>query len=65
MSGVDTDGVSLSVMEGDPVTLNTSVETNQQEKIDGILMTFVYLKSLEIRIGPVQMNSVMRDSETD
>ncbi len=33
MSGVDTDGVSLSVMEGDPVTLNTSVETNQQEKI--------------------------------
>ncbi|KAF4097208.1 uncharacterized protein LOC131530497 isoform X2 [Onychostoma macrolepis] len=33
VSGVYTDGVSLSVMEGDPVTLNTSVETNPQDKI--------------------------------
>ncbi|XDV24043.1 hypothetical protein PO909_028335, partial [Leuciscus waleckii] len=29
----DSDGVLLSVMEGDSVTLNTGVQTNQQEKI--------------------------------
>ncbi|XP_048041430.1 uncharacterized protein LOC125265334 [Megalobrama amblycephala] len=33
MSGVDKDRVSVSVMEGDSVTLNTNVKTNQQEKI--------------------------------
>ncbi|XP_077081448.1 uncharacterized protein LOC143735233 [Siphateles boraxobius] len=33
VSGVDTDGVAVSVMEGDSVTLNTGVETKQQEKI--------------------------------
>uniref|UniRef100_A0A9J7ZV29 Immunoglobulin V-set domain-containing protein n=2 Tax=Cyprinus carpio carpio TaxID=630221 RepID=A0A9J7ZV29_CYPCA len=32
-SGVETDGVSVSVMEGDSVTLHTDVETNKQEKI--------------------------------
>ncbi|XP_039538674.1 uncharacterized protein LOC120486601 [Pimephales promelas] len=32
-SGADTDDVSLSVMEGDSVTLNTGVQTNQQEVI--------------------------------
>ncbi|XP_026054389.1 uncharacterized protein LOC113040261 [Carassius auratus] len=31
--GVDTDRVSVSVMEGEPVTLHTDVTTNQQEKI--------------------------------
>uniref|UniRef100_A0A9J8BNK5 Immunoglobulin domain-containing protein n=1 Tax=Cyprinus carpio carpio TaxID=630221 RepID=A0A9J8BNK5_CYPCA len=33
VSGADTDGESMSVMEGDPVTLNTGVTTNQQEKL--------------------------------
>jgi len=33
VSGVDTDEVSVSVMEGDSVTLYTGVQTNQQEKI--------------------------------
>ncbi|CAM4660370.1 unnamed protein product [Leuciscus chuanchicus] len=33
VSGVGTDGVAVSVMEGDSVTLYTDVETNQQEKI--------------------------------
>ncbi|XDV23529.1 hypothetical protein PO909_028073 [Leuciscus waleckii] len=33
MFGVKTDRVSVSVMEGDSVTLHTDVETNQQEKI--------------------------------
>ncbi|CAM4659809.1 unnamed protein product [Leuciscus chuanchicus] len=33
VSGVGTDEVSVSVMEGDSVTLNTNVKTNQQEKI--------------------------------
>jgi len=33
VSGVDTDEVSVSVMEGDSVTLHTGVQTNQQEKI--------------------------------
>uniref|UniRef100_A0A8C1T4J4 Immunoglobulin domain-containing protein n=1 Tax=Cyprinus carpio TaxID=7962 RepID=A0A8C1T4J4_CYPCA len=32
-SGVDTDIMSVSVMEGDSVTLHTGVETNQQERI--------------------------------
>ncbi|XP_077081437.1 uncharacterized protein LOC143735226 [Siphateles boraxobius] len=32
-SGVSTDGLSVSVMEGDSVTLNTGVKTNQQDKI--------------------------------
>ncbi|XP_016355073.1 uncharacterized protein LOC107698549 [Sinocyclocheilus anshuiensis] len=32
-SGVETDRVSVSVMEGDSVTLHTDVETNQQEEI--------------------------------
>ncbi len=33
MSGAGSDGVSVSVMEGDSVTLNTDVKINQQEKI--------------------------------
>ncbi len=33
VSGVDADGESVSVMEGDSVTLHTDVKTNQQEKI--------------------------------
>ncbi|KAK2906685.1 hypothetical protein Q8A67_005670 [Cirrhinus molitorella] len=33
LSGVNTDDVSVSVMEGDSVTLNTSVKINLQEKI--------------------------------
>ncbi|XP_048011155.1 carcinoembryonic antigen-related cell adhesion molecule 1-like [Megalobrama amblycephala] len=33
MSGVGTDKVSVSVIEGDSVTLNTGVQTNQQEEI--------------------------------
>ncbi|XP_016396741.1 uncharacterized protein LOC107730409 [Sinocyclocheilus rhinocerous] len=33
VSGVDTDRVSVSVMEGDSVTLNTGVKTNQQDDI--------------------------------
>ncbi|XP_058616229.1 uncharacterized protein LOC131530125, partial [Onychostoma macrolepis] len=33
VSGVDSDGESVSVMEGDSVTLHTDVKTNQQEKI--------------------------------
>ncbi|XP_077083224.1 uncharacterized protein LOC143736369 [Siphateles boraxobius] len=33
VSGVDTDEVAVSVMEGDSVTLTTDVETNQQENI--------------------------------
>ncbi len=33
MSGVCTYGVSLSVMEGESVTVHTSVETNKQKKI--------------------------------
>ncbi len=33
VSGVDTDGASVSVMGGDSVTLHTDVKTNQQEKI--------------------------------
>ncbi|XP_039538843.1 uncharacterized protein LOC120486767 [Pimephales promelas] len=33
VSGVDTDEVSVPVMEGDSVTLYTGVQTNQQEKI--------------------------------
>uniref|UniRef100_A0A8C2H694 Immunoglobulin domain-containing protein n=1 Tax=Cyprinus carpio TaxID=7962 RepID=A0A8C2H694_CYPCA len=32
-SGVDTDIMSVSVMEGDSVTLHTGVETNQQDRI--------------------------------
>uniref|UniRef100_A0A8C2BNR8 Immunoglobulin domain-containing protein n=1 Tax=Cyprinus carpio TaxID=7962 RepID=A0A8C2BNR8_CYPCA len=32
-SGVDTDRVTVSVMEGDSVTLHTGVETNQQDRI--------------------------------
>ncbi|XP_042604909.1 uncharacterized protein LOC122141477 [Cyprinus carpio] len=32
-SGVETDGVSVSVMEGDSVTLHTGVETNQQDRM--------------------------------
>uniref|UniRef100_A0A672M2I1 Immunoglobulin domain-containing protein n=1 Tax=Sinocyclocheilus grahami TaxID=75366 RepID=A0A672M2I1_SINGR len=32
-SGVEADGVSVSVMEGDSVTLHTGVETNQQDRI--------------------------------
>ncbi|XP_059425998.1 uncharacterized protein LOC132160270 [Carassius carassius] len=32
-SGSETDGVSVSVMEGDSVTLHTGVETNQQDRI--------------------------------
>ncbi|XDV23814.1 hypothetical protein PO909_028212, partial [Leuciscus waleckii] len=32
-SGVGSDKVSVSVMEGDSVTLNTGVQTNQQEEI--------------------------------
>uniref|UniRef100_A0A8C1PV99 Ig-like domain-containing protein n=1 Tax=Cyprinus carpio TaxID=7962 RepID=A0A8C1PV99_CYPCA len=32
-SGVDTDGVSVSVMEGDSVTLHTDVSKTQQERI--------------------------------
>ncbi len=34
ISGAGSDGVSVSVMEGDSVTLNTGVKTNQQEKIE-------------------------------
>ncbi|XP_026054685.1 uncharacterized protein LOC113040598 [Carassius auratus] len=33
VSGVGPDGVGVNVMEGDSVTLNTSVKTNQKEKI--------------------------------
>ncbi|XP_048037411.1 uncharacterized protein LOC125262627 [Megalobrama amblycephala] len=33
VSGVGTDEVSVSVMEGDSVTLHTGVQTNQQEEI--------------------------------
>ncbi|XDV23506.1 hypothetical protein PO909_028064, partial [Leuciscus waleckii] len=33
VSGVDTDRESVSVMEGDSVTLNTGVQTNQQDEI--------------------------------
>ncbi|XDV23873.1 hypothetical protein PO909_028242 [Leuciscus waleckii] len=33
VSGADTDEVSVSVMEGDSVTLNTGVKTNQQDRI--------------------------------
>uniref|UniRef100_A0A672KLL2 Ig-like domain-containing protein n=1 Tax=Sinocyclocheilus grahami TaxID=75366 RepID=A0A672KLL2_SINGR len=33
VSGSDTDGESMSVMEGDSVTLDTGVTTNQQEKM--------------------------------
>ncbi len=32
------------MMEGDLVTLHTDVKTNQQEKLDGILMMLVSLK---------------------
>ncbi|KTF87852.1 hypothetical protein cypCar_00032031 [Cyprinus carpio] len=32
-SGVETDRVSVSVMEGESVTLHTGVETNQQDRI--------------------------------
>ncbi|XP_042604903.1 uncharacterized protein LOC122141474 [Cyprinus carpio] len=32
-SGVDTDRVTVSVMEGDSVTLHTDVKTNQQDRI--------------------------------
>ncbi len=68
MSGVCTYGVSLSVMEGESVTVHTSVETNKQKRLDGILMTFSSPKSMEISIISVQMFSVkmlIRDSETD
>ncbi len=40
MSGVETDGVSVSVMEGDSVTLHTDVEINQQDTMKWYLNDF-------------------------
>ncbi|ROL55109.1 Transposable element Tcb2 transposase [Anabarilius grahami] len=40
VSGVGTDEVSVSVMEGDSVTLHTGVQTNQQEEIKWYINDF-------------------------
>ncbi|CAM4659759.1 unnamed protein product [Leuciscus chuanchicus] len=54
-SGVGSDEVSVSVMEGDSVTLNTGVQTNQQEDIKW------YFKDTRIAQITVDLNDVCTD----
>ncbi|XP_016396130.1 uncharacterized protein LOC107729908 [Sinocyclocheilus rhinocerous] len=61
--GVGSDGVSVSVMEGDSVTLQTDVETNEQEKIVWYFNDFrIAQTSGDLSVSPAERDEMNRET---